>query len=384
MGHRGFAVKSSSVLRGIVAAGVALAVSACASLPSSGPTGRQIQKESLRSAENEGYRLVEVATLADLPPASKHPPEFSKDYVPARATDLIGPGDVLDIAIYESGISLFGGIASPAAASAAGFDPTSKVERLPPSRVADNGTVRIPYVGEIVLAGHTTAEAAGLVRRALRGMSQNPQVLVSIREGMVNSVIIGGEVGRPGRLVLTTDRAPLSDVIALAGGQRGNVKDMTVRVQRRGVTVEVRLSDILGVPENDFSIFPGDQISVYSRPRSFSVMGAAGRADQVPFSGPTVSLAEALAASGGVNPNLGDPKAIFVFRYVADQNGVAQPVIYHVNLMKAGSYFLAQQFAMNDRDLLYVGNAEANQPSKFVQIVSQLFAPIVTIRNVVN
>jgi polysaccharide export outer membrane protein len=33
---------------------------------------------------------------------------------------------------------------------------------------------------------------------------------------------------------------------------------------------------------------------------------------------------------------------------------------------------------MRDKDLLYIGNARANQPSKLVQIISQLFSPIVT------
>jgi polysaccharide biosynthesis/export protein len=45
--------------------------------------------------------------------------------------------------------------------------------------------------------------------------------------------------------------------------------------------------------------------------------------------------------------------------------------------------FLAQRFMMRDQDLLYVGNARANQPSKFVQLLSQLFLPVATVRNVV-
>lgn len=359
-----------------------VALSACSSLPSSGPTGKQLQSAAVARGVVDGYRIVELSTLADLPPAVRGAPEFSRDYMPPRPTDLIGAGDVLDISIYESGISLFGGATNAAAAVAAGFDPSSKVEKLPPARVSDSGTVRIPYVGQVTIAGHTTSEAEGLIRRSLRGLSQNPQVLVSIREGTNNSVIVGGEVGKPGRLVLVSDRASLSDVIALAGGQRGNVKDITVRVQRRGAAMEVRLSDILGVPERDLAIFPGDQISVFSLPRSFSVMGAPGKVDQVPFSGPSVSMAEALAISGGVNPNMGDPKAIFVFRFVPDDQGVLRPVVYHLNMMNAGSFFIAQRFAMNDKDVLYVGNAEANQPSKLVQIISQLFAPIVTVKSV--
>jgi protein involved in polysaccharide export with SLBB domain len=42
--------------------------------------------------------------------------------------------------------------------------------------------------------------------------------LVTRREVITNSVIVGGEVVKPGRLVLNTNQESLSDVVALAGG----------------------------------------------------------------------------------------------------------------------------------------------------------------------
>jgi len=97
-----------------------------------------------------------------------------------------------------------------------------------------------------------------------------------------------------------------------------------------------------------------------------------------------MSLAEAIASAGGANPNLGDPAAIFVFRYVPDAEGILQPVVYHLNMMRTRSYFLAQRFAMQDGDVLYFGNAKANQPSKAIQLISQLFSPILTVTSAVQ
>jgi polysaccharide export outer membrane protein len=34
---------------------------------------------------------------------------------------------------------------------------------------------------------------------------------------------------------------------------------------------------------------------------------------------------------------------------------------------------------MQDKDVLYIGNAAANQPSKLIQLVSQLFSPVVAV-----
>jgi polysaccharide export outer membrane protein len=324
-----------------------------------------------------------VGGVADLPAEKPRPPIFSNEFVPPPPTDIVGHGDILEISIYETGIALFGGVASQTLAGGS-FDPAAKVERLPASRVSDQGTINIPFVGELRVAGLNTRQVAKLIRNSLKGMSQNPEVLVSIREGLTNSVIIGGDVARPGRLVLPTNLERLSDVIALAGGNKGEVKDIQVRIQRDGLNAEFRLSDIMSGPDQDLRVFPADRISLVKLPRSFSVMGAPGKVDQVPFSGPRVSLAEAIAQAGGANPNMGDPQAVFLFRFETNEDGKDEPIVYHLNMMKAGSFFLAQKFNMADKDILYFGNAEANQPSKLVQIISQLFAPIVTVQSVAN
>jgi polysaccharide export outer membrane protein len=88
-----------------------------------------------------------------------------------------------------------------------------------------------------------------------------------------------------------------------------------------------------------------------------------------------------LALAGGANPNQGDSAAIFVFRYVVQPDGTEQPVVYHLNMMRAGAYFLSQRFMMRDKDILYIGNARANQPSKLIQLLAQLFVPVATVRN---
>jgi polysaccharide export outer membrane protein len=53
-------------------------------------------------------------------------------------------------------------------------------------------------------------------------------------------------------------------------------------------------------------------------------------------------------------------------------------------MMHAGAYLLSQRFMMRDGDVLYIGNARANQPAKFVQLLSQLFVPIATARVLVQ
>lgn len=357
----------------------ALALAGCATLPSSGPTGKDIRRELVDPIGGDALQIVEVTDLT-LVPVSPDVTVNPLVDLTAPPTDMVGPGDVLDISVYEVGVALFGG----AAAAPGGYDASARAERLPPARIDDDGDILLPYTGRLHVAGRTLADIGAQIRRSLSGISQNPQVLVSLREAITNSVIVGGEVTRPGRLVLPTNRETLSDAIALAGGYRGNARDLAVRVTRAGTTSEFRLSALLTGPERDARVYPGDRIAILSAPRSFSVMGAPGRVEQLPFSAAGVSLAEAIATAGGANPALGDPQAIFVFRIVADATGKERGMVYHVNMMKAGGYLIAQRFAMRDKDVLYIGNARANQPSKLIQIISQLFAPIVTVTSAVQ
>jgi polysaccharide biosynthesis/export protein len=356
----------------------ALLLGGCATLPTSGPTGTEVMRGANNPRSGVNFQIVELNSFDALPPAASQPAVFKPDFEPPP-TDLIGAGDQLDISIYEAGVTLFGSNAGIVpGAQTGGFEAASRAERLSAIRVNDQGYVSLPYIGQIRAAGLRSSELAAVIRRAYKGMSQDPQVLVALRDTVRNSVIIGGEVGRPGRLALQTNRETLSEVIALAGGYRSDPKDISVRVERLGAEVKFRLSDVLNGQLTDMPIYPGDKLTLVRAPRSFSVLGASGRVEQIPFSGSSVNLAEALAMAGGANPNLGDAKAIFVFRFVQAESEPEKPVVYHLNMMNPGGYLISQRFAMNDKDVIYVGNASANQPSKLIQLVSQLFTPIVT------
>ncbi len=372
--HSQFSLTS---LRGMVILIAALVLGGCATLPTSGPTGREVQRGASNPRNAVKFQIVELTSFDALPPAPSQPAVFKPDFA-APPTDLIGPNDQLDITIYEVGVTLFGGNASVVTGMRTdGIEASSRPEKFA-VRVNDQGYIALPYVGQIRAAGLRSSELATVIRRAYKGMSQDPQVLVALRDTIRNSVIIGGEVARPGRLPLQTNRETLSEVIALSGGYRSDAKDLAVRVERLGAETEFRLSDVLTGKLTDMKIYPGDKISVVRAPRSFSVLGAAGRVEQIPFSGPAVNLAEALATAGGANPNAGDAKAIFVFRFVQTEGQPEKPVVYHLNMMNPGGYLLSQRFAMRDKDVIYVGNAAANQPSKLIQLVSQVFGPVVT------
>jgi polysaccharide export outer membrane protein len=52
------------------------------------------------------------------------------------------------------------------------------------------------------------------------------------------------------------------------------------------------------------------------------------------------------------------------------------PVIYQLDFTKAGSFFLAQNFALRDHDVLYVSNSPSTELEKFLFLLGLVTAPI--------
>lgn len=362
-------------------AGVAL-LSGCASLPNSGPTANEVISSEREQVAKMGFTLVDVT--ADTMPVSERAALMQTSGLEALAhdgrVDLLGPGDVLSVSIFEVGVSLFGGQANIGEGGTRVFDPTAKTEALRGVVVDDAGYIALPYIGRIKAAGRTTEDVRQQIIRGLRGKSQAPQALVSISENVTNTILVGGLVADPGRQRLSLGRERLLDAIAGAGGVKSPAswQNAVVRFTRDGKTAEAYYNQITPGSPADLQLLPGDRLDIVHMERTFTVFGAAGKVAEVPFQTENVSLADAVARAGGPNSQEADPTGVFVFRFVPDAtapNG-ERPVIYRINLLKPSSYFLAQRFMMRDKDVIYIANARFNKTRQVVQVINMLFSPV--------
>jgi polysaccharide biosynthesis/export protein len=95
-----------------------------------------------------------------------------------------------------------------------------------------------------------------------------------------------------------------------------------------------------------------------------------------------------VAKAGGLLDQRADPRGVFLFRFeprslVADlganpaSTGSDEmiPVVYELDLSKAGSYFLAQNFAMRDHDIIYIANARTTTLQKFLDLLGAIVSP---------
>lgn len=130
-------------------------------------------------------------------------------------------------------------------------EPEMSVEE---SRVSSNGSISMPLIGDVRVAGLTTSQVAAKVEKLLAdGYLKKPTVRVSIHE--YRQVFVNGEVKNPGGYSYQ-DGLTVQKAIVLAGG-------FTERASPSKITVVSEKKPGIGVPAAlDYSIKPGDIITV--------------------------------------------------------------------------------------------------------------------------
>ncbi len=379
-----------------------IGVAGCSALPESAPTESRVLASAKNPNKNPlGYQIIPITPQTTDILASEVPPLISS-LDGSGATyfhnDRIGPGDVLTITIFELGSGLFspGGGATAEADGASGGAVSGGItagvthQSLPPTQVEADGTIAIPFVGRLNVAGVTPQVVAEQIRGKLKGKSQNPQVMVRISNDIANTVIVSGEVHRPGRIVLSTAEERLSDLVAIAGGALYPPEDTHVSLVRGERTGSTDLGTLESHPHEDIRAHPGDRIHVIYQPRTYTVFGATGTTvTEIPFKSPNLSLAEAVARAGGPNDNRADPNAVFLFRFedpVASKQlhltttptALGTPVVYKIDLMDPTNYLLSQRIPMKNKDVILIANAKTGRFYKFNQLISTLISPAIT------
>ncbi|WP_206215187.1 polysaccharide biosynthesis/export family protein [Desulfovibrio sp. ZJ200] len=369
------------MIPGLICGLLAILLSGCGIMPNSGASRMQVQRAA--SSKNlAGVLVKEVdAALARKLSAEKRSKAFADVFGDARPREyLIGAGDSIVISIWETPPSiLFGSnalTASPAGALSA------SAEALPPQMVMDDGTVNIPFAGRIKVAGRSVRAVEKEITGRLQGKANNPQVMVRVSGSPTSQVVIIGDVARSANMPLTPKGERLLDALASVGGVTQPVTRVSLQLTRAGVSATMPLDTIVHEPKQNIPLQPGDVLTALYQPWTISVLGATGRNQELPFEARGISLAQALARSGGLNDNRADPGGVFVFRFedasLVDAPSAANgkiPVVYQVNFNDPGAFFVTQNFPMQDKDVLYVANMPSAELEKLLRMVGMVLTP---------
>jgi len=323
---------------------------------------------------------------ADELPAPKASPAFADALgeVPPVGT-VVDVGDAVEVTIWEAPpATLFGGaITDTRIGTAIG---TARPTTLPELLVGPEGTISVPFAGAVPARGRTLSELENDIVARLRGRANAPQVQVRLLRNATATVTLVGEFTQSARLPLTPRGERLLDALAQVGGVKPPVNLTTIQVTRDGANYRMPLAEIIERNENNITLAKDDVVTALFQPYSFTVLGAAGRNDEIRFEAFGITLSQALGRIGGLQDGRANPRGVFLFRWRdrSDPADLRDPVIYNFDFKDPAVYFLAQQFRMDDGDFIYITNSPVAELQRFVGILSQTILPAATVTTVIQ
>jgi protein involved in polysaccharide export with SLBB domain len=132
-------------------------------------------------------------------------------------------------------------------------------------QLSADGTISMPLIGSVKMAGLTTDQAAAAITAKLKdGYLVRPQVSVSIEARVRRTVTVLGQAQSPGVFELPADRRlTVVEAIGMAGGATriANVKKISLK-RRSGQVQVLNLKDITSGKSTDVVLQDGDVLSI--------------------------------------------------------------------------------------------------------------------------
>ncbi len=359
--------------------GLGIGVAACTALPGDGPW---MGGAGGTTTEALPFDVIDLTptTIASYRQAPVVDRPSMVANLSAGGRVAVAPGDVIKVRIFEpyEG-SIFPTIQRPGA-------------DFGNQRVTDEGNINVPFVGTVHVAGLDLNQIEKKIAQQVStsGKAQDPQVIVDFVADRTHSVMVSGDVKNPGRVSVLEGVRSVGEAINRAGGPVGGgttggtgANQVEVVVRRQGqIILQIQYSDLLA--GGDIPLQKNDEIIVRPNARMFTVLGAVIKAGNVEMPKHTVSLLEAMGMVGGLNDQRANKTGVYVFRMGDLQNNpTARARVFRLDLYQPVSIFIAQQFPVLPRDVVYITNAPLYEYDKVLTSIYRTFSIVGVMRGTV-
>jgi polysaccharide export outer membrane protein len=239
--------------------------------------------------------------------------------------------------------------------------------------VDEGGYIFFPYVGRIKVAGMTTGEVREALTNQLAKSLRNPQVDVKVLVYRSQKIYVGGEVRNPAVYTVTDVPFTLAEAVNRAGGFLPTADDSRLLLTRGNQTWKLDLPQVMAASGRLGQILlqDGDTLQVPNiSEEPVYMMGELVRPGNVPLIHGNLSLAKALSDVGGIQVATADATSIYVIRAGSGANSVD---VFHLDGRNPASMVLADKFALNPRDIVYV---DAGTLVRFSRVMALLLPTI--------
>ncbi|GAB7526969.1 polysaccharide biosynthesis/export family protein [Paraburkholderia sp. 2C] len=363
-----------------------LALSACNTLPSAGPSVSSLNATTEVDIVNVTPAFARQRAVSE---KERHDAQLQQSLAalsgePKQNGFAFEPGDTLHLQLWT--ISPWPGSDSQQGAS----NVPTPID-LGAYTVSASGAIDLPYVGPTSIRGLTLDAAQNTVARryASLGILQRPAAKISVTSSSHGSVLVTGAIGAPKILpwtpagislasALTQALGSGADLIGSANGDGRSGIASQVTVLRNGASVTLSLDDALA---RQVALAPGDRILVKRAPVVRVTMVGAGIRKNGQFDFAHVpTLAEALAAASGLDANVADDHAVFVLEGTEKAESGERPVLYSFAWNNLQGMLASHSFPIKDGDMIYVAEAPIVPVERAVSILFQLAVPVQAVK----
>ncbi len=279
----------------------------------------------------------------------------------------IGPGDTLYITVWDH----------PELTAPAGAQQQIYANgRL----VRPDGTLYYPFVGSIQVKGMTLEQLRAYIAKKLAAYVEQPQVDVNIIKYDSKRVWFNGAFQNPGTQPITVTPLTLAQALGVAKPDPKTADLSDLVLERDGVDYHLDINALRHSMKGPSDIYlkPGDHVFLsYNDHHQIYVMGEVRQPQALPFKTSDMSLSQALGEVGGLNQVTSKGKAVYVIRGVANMEK-APATVYQLNARSPAAFVLADNFRLQEGDVVFVGAAGVTRWNRFL---SQLLPLSAILRN---
>jgi len=351
---------------------IMLSVVAACSLPRGAPLISEVTKQD-KSAPAE-FAVYKVSR--DILPVVAHWPEdpkFHRHWVKhSHGRSLaIKAGDRINLVIWDSDSnSLLTSL-------------EQKNVALEGIVVARSGSIFMPYIDKIHIAGLSSDAARQKIQRKMEQIVPSAQVQLTVVPGARQSVDLVGGVGAPGNYPLgdPDGHVTVLGLIAQGGGVVRNLVNPQVTLTRGGRVYKIALKQLYEQPKLDTILHGRDKVILAADDRFFRSLGASQKEAIVPFNRETISALDAMSMIGGLRDNRADPQGILILReYPASAVKATGPshqrVIFTVDLTTADGLFSAGSLLIQPGDTVMVTESPVVAAETILGLFSNSFRAV--------
>jgi polysaccharide export outer membrane protein len=253
--------------------------------------------------------------------------------------------------------------------------------------VSPSGTIFLPYVDNLRIAGMSPDRAREAIQERFVAVIPSAQVQLELTEGRQCTVSAVSGVRTPGAYPMPDQDYTVLALLAAAGGVDQTLNNPQVRLIRDDAIYGTSVERLFADPTLDTTLRGGDKVLVEADDRFFLSLGAAGREAVHPFPHDRISALEALSIMGGLADARANPQGILVLRQYptdvvrADGMGPSHPrTVFTIDLTSADGLFSAGEFQIMPGDLVYA----TESPIASAQTVFSLLGSAFVVVNQVN